>query len=154
GWVLGGGLGSGSGSGMSSSGGSGAGSENPFETFFSSLSGGDMNAFMQQMQSAFAMLGGAGSMFGGAQAGSWSGVNWALAKDTARKTVASLGADPTPNTAQRRALTEAASIAEVWLDEATTFPQVSATVSAWSRADWIEQTMAGSQAVVATRAAP
>ena len=148
GWVLGGGLGSGSGSGMSSSGGSGAGSENPFETFFSSLSGGDMNAFMQQMQSAFAMLGGAGSMFGGAQAGSGSGVNWAVAKDTARKTVASLGADPTPNTAQRRALTEAASIAEVWLDEATTFPQVSATVSAWSRADWIEQTMAVWQRLV------
>ena len=52
GWVLGGGLGSGgsgSASGMSSSGGSGAGSENPFESFFSSLSGGDMNAFMQQI---------------------------------------------------------------------------------------------------------
>jgi putative hydrolase len=148
GWVLGGGLGSGSGSGMSSSGGSGAGSENPFETFFSSLSGGDMNAFMQQMQSAFAMLGGAGSIFAGAPASSGSGVNWAVAKDTARKTVASLGADPTPDSAQRRALTEAVSIAEVWLDQATTFPQVSATVSAWSRADWIEQTMAVWQRLV------
>ena len=148
GWVLGGGLGSGSASGMSSSGGSGAGSENPFESFFSSLSGGDMNAFMQQMQGAFAMLGGAGSMFAGAPAAAGSGVNWAVAKDTARKTVASLGADPTPDSAQRRALTEAASIAEVWLDEATTFPRVSATVSAWSRADWIEQTMAVWQRLV------
>ena len=107
GWVLGGGLGSGSGSGMSSSGGSAAGGDNPFEAFFSSLAGGDMNAFMQQMQSAFAMLGGAGSIFAGAPAGAGSGVNWAVTKDTARKTVASLGADPTPDAAQRRALTEA-----------------------------------------------
>jgi putative hydrolase len=100
-----------------------------------------MNALMQQMQSAFAMLGGAGSIFSGAPGGSGSGVNWTVTKDTARKTVASLGADPTPDAAQRRALTEAASIAEVWLDEATAFPRVSATVSAWSRAEWIEQTM-------------
>jgi putative hydrolase len=142
GWVLGGGLGSGSagsGSGSSSSG-SGAG-ENPLEAFFSSLAGGDMNALMQQMQSAFAMLGGAGSIFAGPSSGSGSGVNWSVTKDTARKTVASLGPDPTPDAAQRRALTEAASIAEVWLDEATAFPRVSASVSAWSRADWIENTM-------------
>ncbi len=143
GWVLGGGLGSGSGSGRTGSGdpGSGAGSDNPLEAFFSSLAGGDMNALMQQMQNAFAMLGGTGSMFSGSSGGSGSGVNWAVTKDTARKTVASLGPDPTPDAAQRRALTEAASIAEVWLDDATTFPRVSASVAAWSRADWIEQTM-------------
>ena len=145
GWVLGGGLGSGSGSSGSGSGGSpsgsGAGSDNPLEAFFSSLAGGDMNALMQQMQNAFAMLGGAGSIFTSPSAGSGSGVNWAVTKDTARKTVASLGPDPTPDAAQRRALTEAAAIAEVWLDEATTFPRVSANVAAWSRADWIEQTM-------------
>ena len=115
--------------------------ENPFEAFFASLAGGDMNALVQQMQSAFAMLGGAGSIFAGAPGGSGSGVNWSVTKDTARKTVASLGPDPTPDAAQRRALDEALSIAEVWLDGATTFPQVSATVAAWSRADWIEQTM-------------
>jgi putative hydrolase len=113
--------------------------ENPLEAFFASLAGGDMNALVQQMQSAFAMLGGAGSIFAGG--GSGSGVNWSVTKDTARKTVASLGPDPTPDAAQRRALNEAVSIAEVWLDEATTFPRVSAPVAAWSRADWIEQTM-------------
>jgi putative hydrolase len=115
--------------------------ENPFEAFFASLAGGDMNALVQQMQTAFAMLGGAGSIFAGAPGGSGSGVNWSVTKDTARKTVASLGPDPTPDAAQRRALNEALSIAEVWLDEATTLPQVSASVAAWSRADWIEQTM-------------
>src|SRR5215211_7510610 len=144
GWVLGGGLGSGSHSGSSGSGGSSFGSgagDNPLEAFFSSLAGGDMNAFMQQMQNAFAMLGGAGSIFPGGSAGSGSGVNWAVTKDTARKTVASLGPDPTPDAGQRRALAESASIAEVWLDEATAFPRVSASVAAWSRADWIENTM-------------
>jgi putative hydrolase len=114
--------------------------ENPFEAFFASLAGGDMNALVQQMQSAFAMLGGGGSIFAGA-GGSGSGVNWSVTKDTARKTVASLGPDPTPDAAQRRALNEALSIAEVWLDEATALPRVSASVAAWSRADWIEQTM-------------
>ena len=117
--------------------------ENPFEALFSSLGGGgDMNALMQQLQSAFAMLGGGGSLFGQGTTPSGSGVNWDVTKDTARKVVASLGPDPTPNAAQQRAITEAVSIAEVWLDEATSFPRVSTTVAAWSRAEWIENTMA------------
>jgi putative hydrolase len=116
------------------------GGQNPFEALFASLAGGDTNALAAQLQNAFTMLGGAGSMFGGAAA-SGSGVNWDVTKDTARKVVASLGPDPTPDSAQRRAVTEAASLAEVWLDQATSFPRVSTTVAAWSRADWIEQTM-------------
>jgi putative hydrolase len=116
--------------------------ENPFEALFSSFGGGgDMNALVQQLQNAFSMLGGAGSMFGQGTAASGSGVNWDLTKDTARKTVASLGPDPTPSSAQQRAITEAVSIAEVWLDQATAFPRVSTTVAAWSRAEWIENTM-------------
>ena len=35
---------------------SGKDPENPFEAFFSSLAGGDMNALAAQLQSAFAML--------------------------------------------------------------------------------------------------
>ena len=116
------------------------GGQNPFEALFASLAGGDINALAAQLQNAFAMLGGAGSMFGGAAA-SGSGVNWDVTKDTARKAAASLGPDPTPDRAQQRAVTDAASIAEVWLDQATSFPRVSTTVAAWSRADWIEQTM-------------
>jgi putative hydrolase len=113
---------------------------NPFEAFFASLAGGDMNALAAQLQNAFAMLGGAGSMFSNPTE-SGSGVNWEVTKDTARKTVASLGPDPTPDAGQQRAITEAVEIAELWLDEATTFPRVSTTVAAWSRAEWIEQTM-------------
>jgi putative hydrolase len=126
-------------------GGDGPQPDNPFEALFSSLgggAGGDMNALVQQLQNAFSMLGGTGGLFGqGAAGASGSGVNWDITKDTARKTVAALGADPTPSAAQHRALTEAVSIAEVWLDEATEFPRVSSTVAAWSRAEWVENTM-------------
>jgi putative hydrolase len=114
---------------------------NPLEALFSSLAGGDMNALAAQLQSAFAMLGGAGSMFSGGASGVESGVNWEVTKDTARKTVASLGPDPSPDGGQQRALAGAVSLAELWLDEATIFPRVSATVAAWSRAEWIEQTL-------------
>jgi len=114
---------------------------NPFEAFFSSLSGGDMNALAAQLQSAFAMLGGAGSMFTSGPTDAGSGVNWEVTKNTARKAVASLGPDPSPTAAQQRAITEAVSLAEIWLDQATRFPRVSTTVAAWSRAEWIEQTM-------------
>ncbi len=113
---------------------------NPFEALLASLGGGDMNALAAQLQSAFASLGGAGTMFGGTGDSS-SGVNWDVAKDTARKAAAALGPDPTPDSRQQRELTEAVSLAETWLDEATSFPRVSTTVGAWSRADWIEKTM-------------
>ncbi len=113
---------------------------NPFESLFASLAGGDMNAVAAQLQSAFAMMGGSGGMFG-APTAPGSGVNWAVTKDTARKMAASLGPDPTPTSAQQRAIADAVSLAEVWLEEATSFPRVSATVAAWSRAEWIEATM-------------
>jgi len=51
------------------------GSQNPFEALFASLAGGDTNALAAQLQNAFSLLGGAGSMFSGAPA-SGSGVNW------------------------------------------------------------------------------
>jgi putative hydrolase len=114
---------------------------NPLEALFSSLAGGDMNALAAQLQNAFAMLGGAGSMFGGGMPDTGSGVNWEVTKDTARKTAASLGPDPTPDSRQQRALADAVSLAELWLDQVTTFPRVSANVAAWSRAEWIEQTL-------------
>ncbi len=132
---------------------------NPLEALLRSLGSGqtgDMNALMQQLQSTFATMfpgmampgaggSGAGSGFFGRgladPAAASSGVNWELTRDTARKTVASLGPDPSPNAAQQRALTEAVSLAEVWLDSATSLPRVSAGVAAWSRAEWVEKTL-------------
>ncbi len=129
------------GSGGSGSTGSNNPPDNPLEALMASLAGGDTNALMAQLQSAFAMLGGPGGMFGGGPAAPGSGVNWDVAKDTARKTAASLGPDPTPDAAQRRAIDEASSIAEVWLDAATSLPRASTGALAWSRAEWIENTM-------------
>ena len=92
--------------------------------------GGDTNALAAQLQNAFAMLGGPGSMFGAGPTTSGSGVNWDVTKDTARKTAASLGPDPTPSAAQARAVVDAVGIAEVWLDDATDFPRVGGTPTA------------------------
>jgi putative hydrolase len=117
---------------------------NPFAALFSQLGaagGGDMNALVEQLQNAFGMMGGPGAVFGAGAPTSGSGVNWEITKDTARKTVASLGPDPSPTTTDQREVREAVSIAEVWLDQATSFPQVSSSVAAWSRAEWIENTM-------------
>jgi putative hydrolase len=140
-----GGQGSGQGPGGFGSGvpGSGAGGQpgNPFEAFMNQFGGGDMNQLMSQLQNAFSMLGGGGTLFGQPETAGDSGVNWQVTKDTARKTVASLGADPSLGVGRQQEVTEAASIAETWLDAATDFPRVSTVVAAWSRAEWIENTM-------------
>src|ERR1700728_4440607 len=54
---------------------------------------------------------------------SWQGgpVNWDLAKNTARQTVAAKG-DPSVLDIDRRKTVEAIRTADLWLDEATSFP--------------------------------
>lgn len=76
------------------------------------------------------------------------GVNWAYAKDTARKVVASLGPDPTPSGRQRREIADAVHLAELWLNDATSFGAVTTPPTAWSRAEWIESTMDAWQEMV------
>ncbi|SDU90611.1 putative hydrolase [Microlunatus sagamiharensis] len=120
---------------------SGGDPSNPLEALFASLAGGDTNALAAQLQSAFAMLGGGGGGLFGGGGDAGSGVNWEVTKDTARKSAAALGPDPTPTSAQVHAVTDAVGIAEVWLDAATDFPRVSGSATAWSRAEWIERTM-------------
>lgn len=83
-------------------------------------------------------FGNLGGLFGGTPPE--GGVNWGLAKDTARKTSATLGPDPVPTSPQQSRIREAVSIAEVWLDDATQFPRVAGEPLAWSRAEWIEST--------------
>ncbi|MFP5282520.1 MAG: zinc-dependent metalloprotease, partial [Actinomycetes bacterium] len=121
---------------------------NPLEALFGQLGGlgqpggGDFNAFLTQLQNAFAMLGGPGGLFGvGGAADAGSGVNWEVTRDTARKTVASLGPDPSPGTAERKAVADAVALAEVWLDTATALPRNAATAAVWSRAEWVEKTL-------------
>ncbi len=70
-------------------------------------------------------------------------VNWNLAKDVARRTVAGdgQGADPTPTDRQRTEIADALRLADHWLDSATDLPSGVSTVAAWSRAEWIEETI-------------
>jgi putative hydrolase len=66
-------------------------------------------------------------------------VNWDLAKNVARHAIAAAG-DPSVLDAQRREITEAVRLADLWLDEATTFPSGIRKIEAWSRSEWLEAT--------------
>jgi putative hydrolase len=100
----------------------------PMEQIFGAFSSGqiDMNQIMGQMQRMFAPHEGS--------------VNFNLAKDVARQTLAAAGPDPSPNAAQQGAVDDAARLAESWLDTATSFPAGAVTATAWSKAEWIEAT--------------
>jgi len=102
----------------------------PLEQMFSAFTGGsgqfDLSRLMGQMQRMFEPYEGT--------------VNFEMAKDVARHTVSAAGADPTPSSSQRGALADAALLAESWLDQVTTIPAGATTVTAWSRADWVEHT--------------
>jgi putative hydrolase len=66
-------------------------------------------------------------------------VNWDLAKNVARHAISAAG-DPSVLEAQRRDITEAVRLADLWLDEATTFPSGIRKIEAWSRSEWLEAT--------------
>src|SRR5215469_12005455 len=72
---------------------------------------------------------------------SWQGgpVNWDLAKNVARHAIAGAG-NPSVLDAQRREVTEAIRLADLWLDEATAFPSGIRKIEAWSRSEWLEAT--------------
>ena len=126
----------GSGSGDSGSGGSGPGGPGgPGGFGFGAGPGGfDMNnlgAALQQL----------GAMIQAGQTGPDAGgpVNWAMVTDVARKALVQAG-DPSVGDADRRMVTEAVHLADVWLDPAVTFPSTTATPGAWSRSEWLEAT--------------
>jgi putative hydrolase len=72
---------------------------------------------------------------------SWRGgpVNWDLAKNVARHAIVAAG-DPSVLDAQRRDITEAVRLADLWLDEAASFPSGIRKIEAWSRSEWLEAT--------------
>ncbi|MBD8605350.1 zinc-dependent metalloprotease [Aeromicrobium sp. CFBP 8757] len=108
----------------------------PMEQIFGAFSSGqiDMNQIMGQMQKMFAPHEGS--------------VNFDLAKDVARQTLAAAGPDPSPTSHQQNAVDDAARLAELWLDTATSFPAGATTATAWSKAEWIEATAATWQQLV------
>jgi putative hydrolase len=67
-------------------------------------------------------------------------VNWALAKDIARGASAA-SPDPSPTPGEIAILADAVRLAEHWLDEVSDLPAGTTGALAWSRAEWIEQTL-------------
>lgn len=68
-------------------------------------------------------------------------VNWQLAHEHARRTAASTS-DPSVTANQNRDVDEALRLAELWLDNVTEIPSTGLIGRGWSRAEWIEATMA------------
>ena len=66
--------------------------------------------------------------------------NLELATDMARKSVAAQG-DSTVGDAARREIEQAVQIAGLWLDAVTDLSAPHGAVRAWSRAEWVDQTM-------------
>jgi putative hydrolase len=67
-------------------------------------------------------------------------VNWEVARDLARQLVAQQP-DPSPDAGDRSRLADVAQVAEHWLDAATDFPAGATSITAWSRAEWVEASM-------------
>ncbi len=108
----------------------------PFEQVFGSVLGGDaagLQAMFGQLQRMFSPHDGA--------------VNWELARDLARQLVAQ-EADRSPDAGDIARVQDAARLAEHWLDQVTDFPAASSTVTAWSRAEWVEASMPAWQQLV------
>jgi putative hydrolase len=100
----------------------------PFEHFFTSGAGGgmpDLSQIFGQLQSMLQPYDGP--------------LNWDVALDLARKTVAQ-SADPTPSRKDQEAVADALRLADHWLDDTTSFPSGVTTATAWSRAEWVVNT--------------
>ena len=116
-------------------GGSGA-AGNPLAAMFGSGSQGGFDP--NDLGAAFQKLGQMLSYEGGP-------VNWDMAKDIARQTVAA-GAqngskDASVGPQEQSAVEEAVRLADLWLDGVTSLPSGSGAAVAWSRAEWIESTL-------------
>ncbi|GAA4696243.1 zinc-dependent metalloprotease [Streptomyces youssoufiensis] len=116
--------------------GGGSGADNPFAAMFGALNPNDLGAAFQQLGQMLSYEGGP--------------VNWDMAKDIARQTVAQGGAagqgegqskDVSVGPKERAAVEEAVRLADLWLDGVTSLPSGAASAVAWSRAEWIEATL-------------
>ncbi|MFE2549123.1 zinc-dependent metalloprotease [Streptomyces sp. NPDC059355] len=116
--------------GMGLPGGAG-GADNPFAAMFGSMNPNDLGAAFQQLGQMLSYEGGP--------------VNWDMAKDIARQTVAQGTADGVKDAsvggAGKSAVEEAVRLADHWLDGVTSLPSGATTAVAWSRAEWVEATL-------------
>ncbi|WP_103528384.1 zinc-dependent metalloprotease [Streptomyces sp. SM12] len=132
------GLGGGSGSSGGSGQGGGDGPVNPLEAMFGSLGMGGAGGGQQDLGAAFQQLGQMLSYEGGP-------VNWDLARNVARQTVAQGGSggsrDASVGGQDHAQVAEAVRLADLWLDGVTSLPSGATSAVAWSRAEWVEATL-------------
>ncbi|WP_225632373.1 zinc-dependent metalloprotease [Streptomyces solaniscabiei] len=109
----------------------GPGADNPFAAMFGSMDPTDLGAAFQQLGQMLSYEGGP--------------VNWDMAKQIARQTVAQGTPDGTKDASvgptERNAVQEAVRLADLWLDDATALPSGAGSAVAWSRAEWVEATL-------------
>lgn len=67
-------------------------------------------------------------------------VQWSVVMEVARGVITTAG-DSSVSDAQRRAVAEACTLADVWLDPVTVFPATSAAPQTWCKSDWLVNTM-------------
>lgn len=67
-------------------------------------------------------------------------VNWRMVSDLSRQHAYQSG-DPRLSSAQEQAVRQALSVADLWLDPVTLFALKNAEREAWTRVDWIDQTL-------------
>jgi putative hydrolase len=117
------------GSGSGGSGSGGQGDNNPFGAMGPLGPLGDPQQFADALRQFADLM-------------SWQGgpVNWDLAKNIARQTVAQKG-DASVLETDRAKVVEALRLADLWLEETTEFPSGIRTAQAWSRSEWVEATL-------------
>jgi putative hydrolase len=106
---------------------------NPFAAMFggSGMDPADLGAAFQRLGQMLSYDGGP--------------VNWDMARDIARQTVAQGTPDGVKDTSvsatDRSWVTEVMRLADLWLDGVTSLPSGVGTAVAWSRAEWVEATL-------------
>ncbi len=100
----------------------------------------DLPAMLSQLQQAMSV------MAPGANSGE---LDWTQARHAVRQVVASLGTDRTMDAQDQRLVADADRLAVLWLDPNVDFTAPVSTPQAWSRAEWVEQTMDSWQEIVA-----
>ncbi|WP_203336801.1 zinc-dependent metalloprotease [Nocardioides limicola] len=104
----------------------------PFEQLFSGLGGAagaggfDLSAIFGQLQAMMKPHDGP--------------VNWEFVTDTARRAVAQQP-DPSPSQREKDSVADALGLADHWLDEVTDFSTGVTSTAAWSRAEWVVNTV-------------
>ena len=106
----------------------------------------DLNELMGHLQGAMTQFTRHMQSFGGAEGN--DGLNWTFVKDIARKVTAAAGPDPSPGASDQAEVRDTVGLADLWLDEHTSFARVPTPAAAWSRAEWVEATIATWQQLV------